>query len=175
MLTEYFCSKASLSGENFISWEYREEREIYIYIQGFDGKLERGKWNREAKKLRWRKNYDSWEGRGVFICHGNAFTTDSFQFGKLSRPRFSTVFVRKYKALENLGRGIKPTMVILLSSRLSFVLPSQTNPWQKNSIALSNTYIYMYIYFPSNIIYYELRMLIQQSKDSKMNKNKQST
>lgn len=71
-------------------------------------------WN-EGSGIGKKKNWDGAKimirekvrgGRGVFICHGNAFTTDSFQFGKLSRPRFSTVFVRKYEALENLGRGI---------------------------------------------------------------------
>lgn len=38
---------------------------------------------------------------------GEMLSPRFLQFGKLSRPRFSTVFVRKYEALENLGRGIK--------------------------------------------------------------------
>lgn len=38
---------------------------------------------------------------------GEMLSPRFLQFGKLSRPRFSTVFVRKYEALENLERGIK--------------------------------------------------------------------
>lgn len=54
-----FLFKGIAFWRKFYKVENIERKEKYIYIQGFDGKLERGKWNREEKKLRWRKNYDS--------------------------------------------------------------------------------------------------------------------